>query len=144
MIFCRGGAPAPPAWDSVCVIDNTGRPIRLTVMRQHIKNVRQALCTKKIRFSVYANSRPSFYVLFQSLQFVMVVRGYPATARRTLAGGAGAPPLQITTFCLEFHHYSVSFFLQKNCFLKLYCLIPVQPWKCLCVCNRQLRAMGRN
>ena len=33
VINCRGGAPAPTAWDGVCIIDNTGRPIRLTVMR---------------------------------------------------------------------------------------------------------------
>ena len=33
-MICRGGAPAPPAWDTVCVIDDIGRPIQLTVMRQ--------------------------------------------------------------------------------------------------------------
>ena len=34
----------------------------------------------------------------------MVVRGCPATTRHTLAGGAGAPPLQNITLCIVQQH----------------------------------------
>ena len=66
---CRGGAPAPPAWDSVCVIVNTGRPIKITVTRQRVKNMFVTLL-----FNLFCQGRSNF-ILLGSVSIIAICNG---------------------------------------------------------------------